>query len=284
VGKEVARLKEKYSSPSFQWYPDRFRGSGAVQAMTLEEEGAYRRLLDSQWSRGYVPSDPRRIAAILGVTPRKARELFAAMAECFEEESPGRLVTPFLESVRQYAAKQSRNGNKGGRPQKTQTVTQTVTQTKAKRKPRRKPPNSQLQTPKKNLKRGEDTPVDKNFGEFGHARLNPDEERKLRDKLGVNLFDRYVNRYDRWVDQLPPAKRKQRKTYNSILNWYDSDIQDGKLQVANGGTPGWRHFDEFGYGVADCHVDPATGERWTCLETVAGNCELPEQSAKNENS
>jgi len=246
--------------------------------MTLEEEGAYRRLLDSQWSRGYVPSDPRRIAAILGVTPRKAKELFAAMAECFEEESPGRLVTPFLESVRQYAAKQSRNGSRGGRPKsKSQTESQTESQTKASGKP---PTPTPKKKKKKNLKRREETPADKTFGEFGHARMNADEERKLRDKLGADLFDGYVNRYDRWVDQLTPEKRAQRKTYNSILNWYDSDILQGKIPAANGGASGWRHFDQFGYGVTNCHEDPKTGERWTCLETMSGNCELPEKSVK----
>lgn len=53
-------------SPAFQWYPRDILSSMRVQEMTLAEEGAYRRLIDYCWINGYVPSDPKRAARIIG--------------------------------------------------------------------------------------------------------------------------------------------------------------------------------------------------------------------------
>lgn len=53
-------------APAFQWYPRDILSSMRVQEMTLAEEGVYRRLIDYCWINGYVPSDPRRAARIIG--------------------------------------------------------------------------------------------------------------------------------------------------------------------------------------------------------------------------
>lgn len=53
-------------APAFQWYPRDILSSMRVQEMTLAEEGAYRRLIDYCWINGYVPSDPKRAARIIG--------------------------------------------------------------------------------------------------------------------------------------------------------------------------------------------------------------------------
>ena len=53
-------------APAFQWYPRDILSSMRVQEMTLAEEGAYRRLIDYCWINGYVPSDPKRAAKIIG--------------------------------------------------------------------------------------------------------------------------------------------------------------------------------------------------------------------------
>ena len=53
-------------SPSFQFYPTDYLGSQRVQMMTLEEEGAYCRLLWSCWQHGSIPSDPELAARLVG--------------------------------------------------------------------------------------------------------------------------------------------------------------------------------------------------------------------------
>lgn len=52
--------------PAFQFFPADWLSSQRVQMMTLEEEGAYIRLLCYCWSHGSIPDDPAKIARLLG--------------------------------------------------------------------------------------------------------------------------------------------------------------------------------------------------------------------------
>jgi uncharacterized protein YdaU (DUF1376 family) len=52
--------------PAFQFYPGDWLGSQRVSLLTLEEEGAYLRLLASCWQHGSIPSDPDKIARLIG--------------------------------------------------------------------------------------------------------------------------------------------------------------------------------------------------------------------------
>ncbi len=52
--------------PAFQFYPQDYLASSRVAEMTLEEEGAYIRLLCYCWSIGSIPSDPERCAKLAG--------------------------------------------------------------------------------------------------------------------------------------------------------------------------------------------------------------------------
>ena len=53
-------------SPAFQFYPSDWLGSQRVSLMTLEEEGAYIRLLAYCWQHGSVPADPEAVARLIG--------------------------------------------------------------------------------------------------------------------------------------------------------------------------------------------------------------------------
>jgi len=53
-------------SPAFQFYPQDYLSSARVAEMTLEEEGAYIRLLCYCWSSGSIPADPERCARLAG--------------------------------------------------------------------------------------------------------------------------------------------------------------------------------------------------------------------------
>ena len=52
--------------------------------MTLEAEGAYRRLLDHQWLNGSIPDDIKALARICGkITPARMGKLWPMIAPCF---------------------------------------------------------------------------------------------------------------------------------------------------------------------------------------------------------
>jgi uncharacterized protein YdaU (DUF1376 family) len=53
-------------SPAFQFYPTDYLASQRVQMMTLEEEGAYIRLLCYCWQHGDIPADPSQAARLIG--------------------------------------------------------------------------------------------------------------------------------------------------------------------------------------------------------------------------
>lgn len=53
-------------APAFQWYPADYIGSQRVQLMTLEQEGAYIRLLCYCWLHGSIPDDINLIITLLG--------------------------------------------------------------------------------------------------------------------------------------------------------------------------------------------------------------------------
>ena len=56
----------KIKRPAFQFYPADYLGSQRVALMTLEEEGAYLRLLCYCWQHGSIPSNPEQIARLIG--------------------------------------------------------------------------------------------------------------------------------------------------------------------------------------------------------------------------
>jgi hypothetical protein len=75
------------------------------------------------------------------------------------------------------------------------------------------------------------------LGEFKCARMTQEQHGKLASKLGGNL-EAYIERFDRWVHELPEAKasgakRKDRHAYESILAWFDRDVKDGKVKPSN---------------------------------------------------
>ena len=84
--------------PWFSYNVDDFELDDKVVTMTLEEEGAYHRLLRFQWRHGSVPADMKRLSGICKVAPRRMTRLWDSLAACFPT---GR--NPRLEKERQKA-------------------------------------------------------------------------------------------------------------------------------------------------------------------------------------
>lgn len=109
-------------APSYPWYPRDFAADEPVQLMSLEEEGAYRRLLDHQWLHGSIPGDVESLARICKNTPiKEMRRIWAKIEVCFVrmEGQPPRYVNRKLERVRQeraaYVEHQKESGSRGGK-------------------------------------------------------------------------------------------------------------------------------------------------------------------------
>lgn len=106
-------------SPWYPWFPRDFYADEPVMLMTLEQEGAYRRLLDHQWLHGSIPADLGQLAVICkAITAARMRAVWSGVSCCFETASEsGRLINKRLERVRQEAEahrdRQSQNGSKG---------------------------------------------------------------------------------------------------------------------------------------------------------------------------
>ena len=69
--------------PAYQWYPKDYLADEHVALMTLEQEGAYRRLLDYCWLHKSIPADIERLALLCRVSGEKMAVLWQGVSECF---------------------------------------------------------------------------------------------------------------------------------------------------------------------------------------------------------
>lgn len=127
----MARQKE--DSPCFQFYPRDYLSSSRVAQMTLEQEGAYIRLLAAQWLDGSIPASVPALARMCkstaramqrlwdGWTEEKTQDVVPGLSECFVSAPglTGRLINERLEHERaeQKARKRERaeSGKRGAR-------------------------------------------------------------------------------------------------------------------------------------------------------------------------
>lgn len=68
----------------YSYYPSDIEADTAD--LTLEEFGAYQRLLNFHFLRDSIPSDIKRISLILRVSPQKARKLWSVLSQFFHEK------------------------------------------------------------------------------------------------------------------------------------------------------------------------------------------------------
>jgi uncharacterized protein YdaU (DUF1376 family) len=88
-------------SPAFQFYPQDYLASPRVAEMTLEEEGAYIRLICYAWSSGSIPADPERCARLVGKGCSVAVATNVQRAFNESPTDPQRLVHERVEKERQ---------------------------------------------------------------------------------------------------------------------------------------------------------------------------------------
>jgi len=103
--------------PAFQWYPKDYLTDENVVMMTLEEEGAYRRLIDYCWLHQTLPNDVERLAPLCKVDGTRMAVLWQAIRPCFREQNgnPKRLIHPRLEKERQKQDEHRKQKSEAGK-------------------------------------------------------------------------------------------------------------------------------------------------------------------------
>lgn len=106
----------KEKAPALPWYGREFYADENVLVMTLEQEGAYFRMLWNCWQEGSIPTDTAKLAALCKNTPVKKfeRDIWPALSALFSHGG-GRLVHRKVEELRN--AKEARRVacSKGGK-------------------------------------------------------------------------------------------------------------------------------------------------------------------------
>lgn len=100
--------------PAFQFYADHYLADENVQLMSLEEEGAYIRLLAFCWREGSIPADE----VLLSRLCKGANlDIIRVVTKCFQPmfECGSRLVHPRLEAERKKQEEWRKKSSDGGK-------------------------------------------------------------------------------------------------------------------------------------------------------------------------
>jgi uncharacterized protein YdaU (DUF1376 family) len=102
-------------SPAFQFYPQDYLADPNVAEMTLEEQGAYIRLICYAWIAGSIPADPERCARLVG--NGCSISVATNVQRAFNEPStdPQRLLHKRVEKERQKQAIRREQTSSAGR-------------------------------------------------------------------------------------------------------------------------------------------------------------------------
>lgn len=237
---------------AMMFYPEAWKGSPSVAAMTPAARSGYFELLCAMWlSGGSLPDEDRILQANSRLSPKEWKDAAPFIRAELVPTSDGRLTQRRLleeyERTVELQARRKKGGKEGARrrwqadrspigspnrspigtpnanPMQTETETETITNPTDSRtpKPPRLPPQPTIA-----------------FGEFGHVRLTEQRHAELEKALGAELPE-YIERFDTWVEEAPNAKtsgvaRRDRDPYLTIRNWFRRDQKEN--QTGKGGV------------------------------------------------
>lgn len=137
--------------PAFLFYATTWLQSGEVNSMTLEQQGAYVRLLCFAWLHGSIPADREEISGLIGLACDPAafdRIWRGRLVRVWVEMpgTPGRLINERQEHERQERASRAEEmrarGQAGGKQSAKQRASGTQADDEADGQPRGKPSTS----------------------------------------------------------------------------------------------------------------------------------------------
>lgn len=99
--------------PYYRWFPKDYIGDAEVQAMTDDQDLAYRRLLDKSWEIGPLPNDVKKLAAYVRYTLVRFEQCWCfPLSDCWHENKDGKLINNRLEDERDFAFTRANNARK----------------------------------------------------------------------------------------------------------------------------------------------------------------------------
>lgn len=122
-------IAQREKAPAFQFYAADWLADERLVSLSLEEQGAYVRILAFAWRAKTVSSDPKVIARLIGCgcTPEVASGAMAMLERCHSDAS--RCYSPMLEQRRAEQAanraKKSKSGSLGGKAKSARTKSKT---------------------------------------------------------------------------------------------------------------------------------------------------------------
>lgn len=130
-------------APSYSRYAAEFEADPDVQRMTLEEYGAYNRLIDLSWiatPQCYLPNDHEILASLLRIDLKTFAKIWFVISKKFRVKGE-HIFNPRLRKERAKQRKRyaqaKKNGELGGRPKKTRPVSKDGTRPVSEKKPER---------------------------------------------------------------------------------------------------------------------------------------------------
>ena len=103
-------------SPAFQFYPGDWLSSAKIACMTLEQEGAYHRLLCYDWMKDGIPDDDSELASLSKMGEGWLKGGSTVLRKCFQPhpDKPGFLTNERLQQEREKQAVWREKSRKGG--------------------------------------------------------------------------------------------------------------------------------------------------------------------------
>ncbi len=234
-------------APAFQFYPKDFLTDTNVVAMTLQECGAYIRLLCLCWLERSLPVEMAMLARLCRVSPACFTKLWPALAPCFREVD-GRLIQPRLERERQkqdtWRELKAAAGRQGGRPKSTPKAhgKHTQSRTKANKSPPSSSSVSDLPSPISDLQTSvkRDPSADADFATFFNAypvsrRVGGKTGRAAFDHTAIGLHGDHLAMVLLALEQQKRSEQWQNpKLIPLMTTWLNQERWVQELPAANG--------------------------------------------------
>lgn len=226
----------KEKSPAYQRYPKDYLSDINVQMMTLEEEGAYNRLIDITWLEGSIPDDDE---ALSKACKNCSLDVIRVVKKCFTAHptEPGKLVHPRLDKERikqaEWSKKSSEGGKKSAESRRNKKKTNRDTQAKGGSKMVEPNVNSSFpsSSPSSDLKENN---LKENFLQ--------DECKKYAGKYEAKLIQAFLRH---WTEKIQKGRNKGKQkweiqetweTGKRLATWYENDQKWNRKN--NAPTPG----------------------------------------------
>jgi Protein of unknown function (DUF1376) len=208
-----------------------FETDEAAKLWTLEEEGAFHRLIRHQWTNGSVPNDIARLAPICRCLVEQMTKLWEVLKNSFPvcQDDPGRCKNPKTEKERLWvearAHRRSRAGQAGNEARWGPAKSEPAESKQVNRNaiaPHPIPSHPIPEGMSQDKCSTWNTSQRKSYGSTGSVLLNDTEYAKLLGQFQERLPE-LIERLDRYRHIRPKQFSQYKDHFRVLLNWGEDD-------------------------------------------------------------